>query len=153
MFPPWLHDPKVYGPAAAALVIVVGVITYLLMRKKESADEAERRRRDALLQSGRIIDGMVLDITDIDSPAGPRRHVFYRYDIAGVGYECSQDVTALTSKMEGATSTPGMPASVRYDPHNPSNSIVIAETWTGLHYSYTPVAPTRPVARIPQATR
>ena len=26
----------------------------------------------------------------------------------------------------------GFPASVRYDPHNPGNSLIVAESWSGL---------------------
>jgi hypothetical protein len=84
---------------------------------------------------GRIIDGTVLDLTEIDGPdpSALQRHIFYKYEIAGVYYECSQDVTHLEEAVADATSAPGMPTSVRYDPRNPSNSIVVAESWTGLH--------------------
>jgi len=138
-FNPVLRNPRLLGPVALAAVTVAGYGIFLALRKKPTPDEMERSRRDYLLQVGRILDGTVLDITEVEqAPAladGPRirRHIFYQYEIAGVSYECSQDVTMLQSQAAGATSTPGMPTSVRYDPHNPSNSIVLAETWTGLH--------------------
>jgi hypothetical protein len=135
MTPAWLRDPVVLSSAGAAVAALGGIGLYYALRKKETAEEMERRRRAYLVQVGRIIDGTVLDITDADGSDGQVRHVFYKYEIAGVSYECSQDVTLLPEQLRGATSTPGMPTSVRYDPHNPSNSILVAERWTGLRHS------------------
>jgi len=56
----------------------------------------------------------------------------YTYDVAGVQYECSQDVTHLRQFVDVPSRSLGRPASVKYDPHNPSNSIVTSETWSGL---------------------
>jgi hypothetical protein len=134
----WLREPVFLGSAGAAVAVLGGVGVYLAMRKKPTADEIERGRRTYLVEVGRIIDGTVLDLTDMDTPGAPnggwKRHIFYKYEVAGVGYECSQDVTLLPEQLAGATSTPGTPASVRYDPHNPGNSVVVAEAWTGLRH-------------------
>ena len=54
------------------------------------------------------------------------------YDVGGVSYEASQDVSHLGQHIDLHTSQLGLPASVKYDPHNPGNSIVIAEGWSGL---------------------
>ena len=56
----------------------------------------------------------------------------YNYDVAGVTYEASQDVTHLRQFIDLYSCRLGLPASVRYDPHNPGDSIVISETWSGL---------------------
>jgi len=32
-----------------------------------------------------------------------------------------------------------LPVQVRYDPHNPANSIVVAESWNGLRMSPSPL--------------
>ena len=56
----------------------------------------------------------------------------YSYDVAGVTYEASQDVTHLRQFIDLYSCRLGLPASVRYDPHNPGDSIVISETWSGL---------------------
>jgi hypothetical protein len=132
----WLRDPVVLGAAAVAVVAAGGTSVYFALRKKETAEEVERRRREHLVVIGRIIDGTVLDMRDIELEGHSARHVFYQYAIAGVTYECSQDVTLLEAQVANATSTPGMPTSVRYDPHNPTNSIVVAESWTGLHHAH-----------------
>jgi hypothetical protein len=58
--------------------------------------------------------------------------VFYTYDVAGVQYECSQDVTHLRQYLDLHSCRIGVTTSVKYDPHSPGNSIVVAETWCGL---------------------
>ena len=64
----------------------------------------------------------------------------YKYDVAGVTYEASQDVTHLRQFIDVYSCRLGLPASVKYDPHNPGDSIVISETWSGLR---------KPAIRLP----
>jgi hypothetical protein len=59
--------------------------------------------------------------------------IVYNYRIAGVTYECAQDVTTLAEYVHGIRTD--LPIQVRYAPHNPGNSIVVAETWSGLRLS------------------
>ncbi len=56
----------------------------------------------------------------------------FSYRIAGVDYECSQEITALRDMVEVGKVRAGFPCTVRYQPGNPYNSIVISEGWTGL---------------------
>jgi hypothetical protein len=51
-----------------------------------------------------------------------------------VSYEASQDVTHLRHMVDLHTCRVGLPASIKYDPTNPGNSIVVAETWSGLRH-------------------
>ncbi len=134
----WLRDPLVLGCTGGVLLSAASVGLYFALRKKLTADELEQKRREFLVQSGRIIDGTLLDLREIEIDGRERRLIFYKYEIAGVSYESSQDVTLLEEPMRMATSAPGWPASVRYDSHNPTNSIVVSETWTGLRHSRTP---------------
>ena len=71
--------------------------------------------------------------------------LIYTYDVAGVSYEASQDVTHLRQFIDLYSCRLGLPASVKYDPHNPGDSIVISETWSGLRKSPIRAQP-RPVA-------
>jgi hypothetical protein len=64
---------------------------------------------------------------------GLRRLVRYSYSIAGVTYETAQDVTGLEERLCLERIASGQPASVKYDPSNPSNSILVADDWSGLH--------------------
>jgi hypothetical protein len=65
--------------------------------------------------------------------------ILYKYEIGGVIYECSQDVTALCDLVNIHDCRLGFPCSVRYDTHKPENSIIIAETWSGLRDTATSV--------------
>ena len=62
-----------------------------------------------------------------------RRLVRYSYSISGVTYETAQDVTGLEERLCLERLAAGQPASVKYDPSNPSNSILVADDWSGLH--------------------
>jgi hypothetical protein len=107
---------------------------YTLMRRKpKSADDVERERRAWLTAVGRITDGTVIDVQEIE-PNGSRAAtmLIYQYDVAGVSYEASQDVTYLRQWINLHSCRLGLPTSVKYDPHNPGNSLVICEGWIGL---------------------
>ena len=58
--------------------------------------------------------------------------LIYQYDVAGVSYEASQDVTYLRQWINLHSCRLGLPTSVRYDARNPGNSMVISEGWMGL---------------------
>lgn len=129
----WLmrHIPVVI--AASAVPIAAGLAVWWTLAHRKSADEIERERRDHLVLHGRIIDGTVLDWTE-QPDTGDLRTLHYRYDIGGVTYQCAQELTALKDMAKIDASCLGMPASVRYDPKNPTNSIIVAETWSGIHH-------------------
>jgi hypothetical protein len=58
--------------------------------------------------------------------------LIFQYNVAGVRYEASQDVTSLRHRVDLHTCRAGLLTSIKYDPANPGNSIVIAEDWNGL---------------------
>ena len=106
---------------------------WLLLRKRPSAEERERERRRFLVQSGRLVDGMLLDVTEVEAEDGRAlTMLIYSYRIGGVDYECSQDLTDIRGVVDSGQVRAGFPCSVRYQPGNPQNSIVVAESWTGL---------------------
>ena len=116
----------------AGVLAAVGVYTFVRSRRKDP-DARERERRTWLTTSGRIIDGTVTDVQELNhNGTGPIQLLFYRYEIAGVQYEASQDVTRLRQFIDVHSCRLGLPASIKYDPRNPGNSIVISENWTGL---------------------
>jgi hypothetical protein len=149
-----LRDPQAIAAIAVAALCVGGVITWASMRKRPTEEELERLRRELLVKAGRIIDGTILDISDIDPeeigrPAGMQL-ILYKYEIAGVVYECSQDVTNLKDHVNIYECRLSFPCSVRYDPHRPTNSIIIAEDWSGLRDTANSV-PVRALPRRPKA--
>lgn len=115
---------------------VAALLGYALLSRKhkKSAEQIERERRTDLTQFGRIIDGTVMDVQELeDTETGQVvTLIIYTYDVAGVTYEASQDVTHLRQFIDLYSCRLGLPASLKYDPHNPGDSIVISETWSGL---------------------
>ena len=58
--------------------------------------------------------------------------IHLQYELRGVRYFASQDVSVLGAYLpEDITRLIG-PVSAKYDPRNPANSIVVCEDWTGL---------------------
>ena len=100
-------------------------------------EEIERERRDLLASGGRITDGSITDtpLRQKGPDSGPAI-IVYNYRIGGVAYECAQDITLLTEHIDDIRAD--LPIQVRYDPHNPANSIVVAESWSGLRLNPHP---------------
>lgn len=107
---------------------------YLLLRRKpKTPAEIEQERRTWLEQVGRITDGTVIDVQEM--PGADHKAstlLIFQYDVAGVSYEASQDVTYLRQLINLHSCRLGLPTSVRYDPQNPGNSMVVSEKWMGL---------------------
>src|SRR5215470_9071642 len=118
----------------ALAVVAAAMASYgLLRRKAKSSEDVERERRTWLNQVGRITDGTVIDVQELTpDPHRAATMLIYQYDVAGVSYEASQDVTYLRQWINLHSCRLGLPTSVKYDPHNPGNSMVISEGWTGL---------------------
>jgi hypothetical protein len=105
----------------------------LLRRKPKNAEEVEHERRIWLNTVGRITDGTVIDVQEITTAVSrSATMLIYQYDVAGVSYEASQDVTYLRQWINLHSCRLGLPTSVKYDARNPGNSMVIAEGWMGL---------------------
>jgi hypothetical protein len=114
-------------------------------------DEIERSRRTHINRIGRIVEGHIVEL--VEAAAQPpatngngllskrqpapsnsaRKLVCYSYSISGVSYETAQDVTGLEERATLGKLAAGQPASVKYDPSNPSNSILVSDDWSGLH--------------------
>ena len=125
--PPWLVTVGV--PAATAIV----AIAVVLVRRRPTPEERERRRRATVHARGRITDALITEVRVVETPAGGASHwLDYCYDLRGVSYTASQDITALLAHIDGDARRIAGPASVKYLPDNPSNSIVISEGWSGL---------------------
>jgi len=123
---------RLYGlvTGGVALLAAYG----LLRRKPKTPDELERQRRAWLESTGRITDGTVIDVQDLAAVKNyhAATMLIYKYDVAGVTYECSQDVTYLRHWINLHSCRLGLPTSVKYDPQNPGNSLVVSENWMGL---------------------
>jgi hypothetical protein len=123
---------RIFSFTGAVLITMASSLVFLGGRKK-TPEQYEQLRRQRINAGGRITDGTVLDVQEFDSATGqPLQMVRYTYDLAGVQYECAQDVTHLLHSLDLHSCRIGVATSVKYDPHHPGNSIVVAETWCGL---------------------
>ena len=130
-----LTEPRQWETAAGlALAVSVAVLAVWWMRRRRpTPEEIEQARRAELSATGRLVDGMLLDVCEMEAEDGRTLTLLeYNYRIAGVEYECSQDITAMRDTVDPAEVRAGFPCSVRYFQHSPQNSIVIAEQWSGL---------------------
>ncbi len=144
-----LRSPKTIAAITAGLAAVAGVTWYLLRRPQLTPDEVEHARRELLAANGRITDGSIVDAPHkLEDPATPQQVILYNYRIAGVSYEAAQDVSSLSDLVRDVRTD--LPVQVRYAPHNPANSIVVSESWSGLRLSAdTP----RPILGIDRALK
>lgn len=147
---PW----QLYVFAAAAALLLTGGAVSLWNRRPRDPREVERLRRAHLNQIGRIVEGYVMEIRDAAPDSSPftatprkplfrkpapvdangaRKLVYYSYSISGVTYETAQDITGLDERACIDRVHSGQPVSVKYDPANPGNSILISDDWSGLH--------------------
>jgi hypothetical protein len=152
-----LSDWRDFLPLAGLVVLAAVGMIFWLKKKPEDENEVERQRRSYLNRVGRIVEGQVLEIVDHKSAApaangngkgsgifankqqahapsnGAQRLLYYTYSISGVTYETAQDITGLEERLHLTRVATGQIASVKYDPANPSNSILLADDWSGLH--------------------
>jgi hypothetical protein len=124
---------RIYTLTGAVVIAAVASSVLWLGGRKKTPEQRETLRRQRINAQGRITDGTVLDVQEFDSDTDHSlQMVIYTYDVAGVQYECAQDVTHLRQFLDLHSCRIGVTTSVKYDPRSPGNSIVVAETWCGL---------------------
>jgi len=143
-------DLKVAVGMIAAAIAAIAMVAYAFFRPSEPPENLERKRRLQLNQIGRIAEGQVVDVVEHPPEEPPKskglfgsrapvvvdnrpRHlVSYSYAISGVTYHTAQDITGLESQIKFERLVTGQPASIKYDPSNPTDSIIVADDWSGL---------------------
>ncbi len=147
-----LNDWREWLPLAGVAVLALVGLAFWLRRKPDDPADEERERCAYLNRVGRIVEGQIIELTDhspSNGDAAPsrmfqkragsshaghtRRLLYYSYSISGVTYETAQDVTGQEERVHLHRVAAGQTASVKYDPSNPSNSILLADDWSGLH--------------------
>lgn len=120
--------PAVIGIAVCAVAVpcaaAFAVRAYL--KRRPTPEELERRRRAKLHREGKMGDGEIIDVETGSAS------IFYSYSVAGVAYAASQDVSALRPLLPPDPMTMVGPVSIKFDPRNPADSMVLCEEWSGL---------------------
>jgi hypothetical protein len=114
--------------ALAALAVAISFVIRNYLRRRPTAEEVERRRRGTLHVGGKMGDGEIIDVEAASAS------IIYSYSVAGVVYTASQDLTALQALLPRDQMTMVGTVSVKFDPRNPANSIVLCEEWSGLRH-------------------
>jgi len=137
---------------AAGVAVAAATALWWVNRTRPTPDEIEHERRQILFNYGRIVDGMLLDAFQIENELGEVRNMLlYQYEISGVSYQCSQDITTLAAILDPAQIKIGMPCSIRYQPGSPENSLIVSERWSGLRNAVTTEWPSHPRTRSTDA--
>jgi len=118
-----LHRPDVLILVVAAAAALLATFVVVLRRRK-SPEEVERERRDVVNRHGRLSDATV---TEIDESA-----ISFNYSVAGVEYHATQCISSITNPLRRDAHNALGPATVKYLPNNPANSIILCESWSGL---------------------
>jgi hypothetical protein len=105
-------------------IVLVALAIYIAMRIHGTPEKREQKRRLKVNRLGRLGDALITEASDAA--------IYYSYSIRGVQYTASQDVSSLRERLPIEPERLIGIASLKYDPRNPANSILICEEWNGL---------------------
>ncbi len=94
------------------------------LRSHLTPEKRERRRRLDLHLNGRLGDALLTEFH--------KDTLYYTYDLRGVHYTASQDITDLRDQLPAGAERLGGMVTIKYSGQNPANSILICEEWSGL---------------------
>lgn len=119
---------QVAGLAALALVLIASAV-WIGYNKRNSPESRERGRRLFVNREGRLGDAMIIDVVG-DT-------LVYQYEVNGVSYTGSQDVSTLRQFLPGGVDRLIGQVAIKYTLRNPANTIVLCEVWSGLRDLYS----------------
>lgn len=88
---------------------------------RDSGEADAVSRREMILRKGRITEGRIIDIEEVGKR---QQRVRYEYTVNGVRFE-SFDFLTEEQQAEPALYGPGAVVSVRYEPGNQVNSVIV----------------------------
>lgn len=116
-------DARIAGGIAVSAGLLC-LAVWIVYQRRMTPAERERRRRALVNKTQRTAEALVTEAT--------AEMIHFQYELRGVRYFASQDVSVLGAYLPGDVTRLIGPVSVKYDPRNPANSIVVCEEWTGL---------------------
>ncbi len=102
---------------------------YSFVRYRIDPTMKEKTRRAVLHRTGRVAEGMILDLDDVS--------IYYHYTVNGVPYSTAQNFSAIEICLPENRNLVIGEVSVKYASNNPANSIVVCEQWSGFKASST----------------
>ena len=105
-------------------ILLIAAAVWIGYNKRNSPERREQARRLYVNREGRLSDAMLIDVVG-DA-------LVYQYEISGVDYTGSQDVSALHQFLPKEFDRLVGQVSIKYMQRNPANSIVLCEAWSGL---------------------
>jgi hypothetical protein len=94
------------------------------VRSRLSPEKREQRRRLDINLNGRLGDALLTECHE--------NTLYYTYEVRGVHYTASQDISGLREQLPGPPERLGGTANMKYAAQNPANSILVCEEWSGL---------------------
>ena len=119
-----MQAPAELASLAAVAGAVIAAAAVVVLRGRKSPQERERLRRMFVNRTGRMGDALITGASG--------EILYYSYSVRGVGYAASQDVAALRERMPDDPESLIGPATLKYVPRNPLNSILVCEEWSGF---------------------
>jgi hypothetical protein len=121
----WLSTGAMELSLLGALAVVLMIAgAWVFLGSRQTAAQREKRRRLVVNRKGRMGDAMIVDVRDCI--------LFYSYEVRGVAYTTSQDVSEFKQALPAETSHLIGPVGIKYCSNNPANSIILCEKWSGL---------------------
>lgn len=106
---------------------LAGVAATLIHHERVTPEERERRRRRLVYLHGRPGNAIITEVRD--------GVIGYTYRVGRIEYTAFQDVRALEALLPADPATLiQRPATLKYLPGNPANSILLCEQWSGLQF-------------------
>lgn len=115
--------------ALAIIAVALSALLYRQVRVRRDPIRRERRRRQEVYLTGRLVEGMVLDLDD--------SCVHYCYTVNSVPYSTAQDFSTLEQYLPADRNSMIGEVRVKFAHNNPANSIVICEFWSGFRAAHT----------------
>lgn len=107
--------------------VLTGMAAWFVPASRRTPAERERRRRLTVNARGRTGGAMITDFRD--------GVIGYTYFVGGVEYSAFQDLSSLVDLLpEDPRTLIERPATLKYLAHNPANSILLCEGWSGLRF-------------------
>jgi hypothetical protein len=117
------YTPVILIAAVSASLVTTGAVLFYRIRRRPK--DKEKHRRFTVNRNGRLGDATITEVAD--------HTIFYSYSVGGVIYAASQDISQLGEYIPcDPERLAGGVASLKYSPHNPANSIILCEEWSGL---------------------